>query len=201
MELKLTSCCLSYLSHKGRSSHSRKSSIIQLESHLDVNPAYAYYNAVCIFDPQQLAIVEHNIADYEVIPGLQCLSTELHEEWLIYMRLPPSSVVTSTTIPAFWKGMTEHYPLLSAIAIDAVWIPVTSVDYEHSFSQYKHILNDRGVRLTEENTKRLLTLYHNGDIEGHLNGSLYCNTNVYFVHTSLLKWKLHKVLSMKWNNE
>ena len=31
----------------------------------------------------QIAVVEHDIADYQVIPGLQCPSTELYEEWLI----------------------------------------------------------------------------------------------------------------------
>ena len=85
------------------------------------------------------------------------------------MQLPPSSVAASTTIPAFWKVMTERYPLLSVIAMDAIWMPVASVDCEHSFSQYKHILNDRKVSLTEENTKRLLMLYHNGDIKGRFN--------------------------------
>ena len=57
----------------------------KLESHLDMHPAYAYYKAVRVFDPRQLAIVEHDIADYQVISGLHCPSTELHEEWLIYM--------------------------------------------------------------------------------------------------------------------
>ena len=64
---------------------------------------------------RQLAIVEHDIADYQVIPGLQCPTTELHEEWLIYMQLPPDSIATST----FWKSMAERYPLLSAVAMDA----------------------------------------------------------------------------------
>ena len=63
--------------------------------------------------------------------------------------------------------MTERYPLLSAIAMDAIWMPVASVDCECSFSLYKHILNDIRVSLTDENTKRLLLLYHNGDSEGH----------------------------------
>ena len=31
------------------------------------------------------------------------------------------------------------------------------------------ILNDRRESLTEENTKRLVLLYYNGDIEGHFN--------------------------------
>ena len=136
-----------------------------MESHLDAHPAYAYYKAVRVVDPRQLAIVEHDIADYQAIPGLQCPTTELHEEWLIYMQLPPDSVTTSTAIPAFWKSMVERYPLLSAVAINAIWVPIASVDWERHFSQYKHILNDRRVSLSEENTKRLLMLYHNGDID------------------------------------
>ena len=56
----------------------------KLEGHLDTHPAYAYYKAVRVFDPRQIAVVEHDIADYQVILGLQCLSTELYEEWLMY---------------------------------------------------------------------------------------------------------------------
>ena len=36
---------------------------------------------------------------------------------------------------------------------------------ERSFSQYKHLLNDRRESLTEENMKSLLTFYYNGDLE------------------------------------
>ena len=46
-------------------------------------------------------------------------------------------------------------------------MPVASVEVERSFSLYKHILNKRCESLTEENTKRLVLLYYNGDIEGH----------------------------------
>ena len=62
--------------------------------------------------------------------------------------------------------MQNRFPLLSAIASEAIWMPVACVDVERSFSQYKHLLNDRRESLTEENTKRLVMLYHNGDIEG-----------------------------------
>ena len=53
----------------------------------------------------------------------------------------------------FWKGVHTRFPNLAAIAMQAIWMPVTSVDVERSFSQYKHILNDRRESLTEENTK------------------------------------------------
>ena len=48
-------------------------------------------------------------------------------------------------------------------------MPVTSVDVERSFSQYKHLLKDRREGLTEENTKRLIMLYFNGDVEEWFN--------------------------------
>ena len=54
--------------------------VFRLSSKKSSHPAYAYYKAVRVFDPQQLVIVELDIADYKVIPGLQCPSTELHEE-------------------------------------------------------------------------------------------------------------------------
>ena len=60
--------------------------------------------------------------------------------------------------------MTNRFPILSSIARDTIWMPVTSVDVERSFSLYKHILNDRREGLTEENTKRLMML----DVEGQL---------------------------------
>ena len=58
--------------------------------------------------------------------------------------------------------MQDRFPVLASIATDAIWMPVTSVDVERSFSQYKHLLNDRRESLTEEHTKCLLMLYFNG---------------------------------------
>ena len=62
--------------------------------------------------------------------------------------------------------MSDCFPLLSAVASEAIWMPVASVECEQSFSQYKYLLNDRRESLTEENTKRLVVLCHNGAIEG-----------------------------------
>ena len=44
-------------------------------------------------------------------------------------------------------------------------LPVTSVDVERSFSQYKHLLNDRRRHL-ERTARDLMMLYCNGDVEG-----------------------------------
>ena len=43
-------------------------------------------------------------------------------------------------------------------------MPVTSIDAEHSFSQYKHLLNKQCESLTFEITKQLIMLYYNGNL-------------------------------------
>ena len=60
--------------------------------------------------------------------------------------------------------MASRFPLLCKIATESIWIPVTSVDVERSFSNYKDLLNDRTKRLTEENTRRLMILYYTAAI-------------------------------------
>ena len=87
------------------------------------------------------------------------------EEWLIYTQYH-DQLPNPLLIQKFWEGVRNQFPLLSSIALAAIWIPVTSVDVEHSFSQYKHILNGQGESLIEENTKKLVMLYFNEDIEG-----------------------------------
>ena len=137
----------------------------KLNGHLTNHPVYQYYGAVRIFDPRQLPTLQHDIQPYgQHIKQLDKPSHQLLEEWLIYSRYkevaPPLA-----ELEAFWTSMTGRFPLLSKIALRSIWMPVTSVSVERSFSQYKHLLNDRRERLTEENTRRLMMLYYNGDIE------------------------------------
>ena len=54
--------------------------------------------------------------------------------------------------------MSQRTPNLSKIAREHIWLRVTSVDLERSFSQYKHVLTDRRENLTEQHTKELLML-------------------------------------------
>ena len=68
-------------------------------------------------------------------------------------------------IPAFWNANKSRFPLLEQIANKVIWIPVTSVDIKRSFSQYKHLLNKQCESLTLKNTKQLIMLYYNGNLE------------------------------------
>ena len=112
-------------------------------------------------------MLPHDISDYSAIPSLKDPSPALLEEWLIYVQYNCDDLPNPFHVNDFWKGVHARFPNLAAIAMQAIWMPVASVDVERSFSQYKHILNDRRESLTEENTKRLVLLYYNGDIEGH----------------------------------
>lgn len=141
-------------------------SLKKLRAHLDTHPAYPYYKAVRIFDPRQLPMLTRDIGDYTAIKSFRDPSPELLEEWLIYVQYR-DELPNPLHISEFWEGMRDRFPNLAAIASHAIWMPVASVDVERSFSQYKHLLNDRRESLTEENTKRLVMLYYNGDIEGH----------------------------------
>ena len=116
-----------------------------------------------IFDPHQLPTLEKDIQEYGTIKDLQDPSPALLEEWLIYTQYR-EELPSPLSIPKFWEGVKDRFPNIHRIAVDAIWMPVASVDVERSFSQYKHILSDRRESLTEENTKRLLMLYFNGDI-------------------------------------
>lgn len=141
-------------------------SFIKLDGHLKNHPAYDFYQAVRVFDPRQLPCISHDIDEYgSRVKALQNPSTDLMEEWLIYTKFREDNLPILLELPSFWSGMTGRFPLLSSIALDAIWLPVTSVDVERSFSQYKHLLSDRRESLTEDNTRSLIMLYYNGDIE------------------------------------
>lgn len=144
-------------------------SLNKLDLHLRNLPAYDYYKAVRIFHPRQLLSLSHDIDTYGTqIPALVNPSTELMEEWLIYTQLRLESLPSLAELPLFWANMQGRFPILTLIASDAIWMPVSSVDVERSFSQYKHLLNDRRESLTDDNTRRLMMLYFNGDIEHRL---------------------------------
>ena len=68
-------------------------------------------------------------------------------------------------IPAFWNANKSRSPLLEQIANKVIWMPVNSIDVEHSFSQYKDLLHKQCESLIPENSKQLTMLYYNGDLE------------------------------------
>lgn len=141
--------------------------LTKLSGHVQNHPALQYYKAARIFDPRQLAMLPtRKITDYGAVHQLNAPTPALLEEWEMYSNLPAGDIPAEpVNLVLFWESMKCRFPNLSKIAADSLWMPVSSVDVERSFSLYKHILNDRRESLSPENTKKLIMLYYNGDIE------------------------------------
>ena len=61
------------------------------------------------------------------------------------------------------RGKIHLLPELSTIALVYIWLPVSGVDVERSFSSYKSILSNRRIALKEESIQMLNFLYFNLD--------------------------------------
>ena len=112
-----------------------KAAADKINKHLDQHPAMPFYKAARILQHGSISL---NI-DEHIIPGL---TTEALQEWLMYTNLNQSEIPNPLDLAHFWESMSHRYPDLARIDMDAMWMPVSSVDVERSFSQYKHILND-----------------------------------------------------------
>ncbi|XP_072178106.1 uncharacterized protein [Diadema setosum] len=137
----------------------------KIDKHVQQHPALTFYKAARIFDPRQLGSISLDIGDYQRIPGLSNLEPAVVEEWSMYTRLKAKEIPVPLDLQRFWESMSSRYPHLARIAKDAIWMPVSSVDVERSFSQYKHILTDKREKLTPENTRMMTMLYYNADTE------------------------------------
>ena len=109
--------------------------------HWEKHQALDFYKAVRIFDPRQLPSISH-LSEYTAIASLKNPSPTLMEGWVIYTQ-DRETLPANFCLPDFWNGVQDRFPVLAAIAVEMIWMPVTSVEAERSFSDYKHILNDR----------------------------------------------------------
>lgn len=140
----------------------------KLSKYTDDNAAMDYYKLCRVFDPRQLATIDNDITKYAKLQNLNNPSEQLMEEWDIYIQAAKDQLPADFNLYKFWGAMDLRTPTLAGIAIEHIWRKTTSVDAERSFSLYKHLLDDRRMRLTEVHTKQLLLLYFNGDVEGRL---------------------------------
>ena len=61
----------------------------------------------------------------------------------------------------YWQQKRNNLPNLSKIALIYIWLPISGVDVERSFSNYKRILDDRRRSLSENSIEMLNFLYYN----------------------------------------
>ncbi len=62
----------------------------------------------------------------------------------------------------YWVGMQTNLPILSNIALNYIWLPISSCSVERSFSMYNNLLNSDRQNLSRKSLKQLSMLYFNG---------------------------------------
>ncbi len=100
--------------------------------------------------------------DYRIIEKFRFSTDSLIQEWIIYCGFS-ESIKEFKDLDIYWRGKSHLLPELSSLALIYIWLPVSGVDVERSFSSYKNILSDRRVALKEESIKMLNFLYFNLD--------------------------------------
>ena len=132
------------------------------EKHISHHPALSLFKAIQCFDPRfiQSNVANHNMADYRIIEEFHSPTDVLIQEWAIYCGLNEAAEEL-TDLDLYWRNKTRLLPELSTLALVYIWLPVSGVDVERSFSSYKSILSDRRTALKEESIQMLNFLYFN----------------------------------------
>lgn len=118
-----------------------------------------------LFD--QRSIMKDNVDSAEIselikkIPILQVLSlSEYLEPYTVFRDLVKSSCREGKDIDilAILQSLKLEYGHFVEAAVKALWIPLSNVDSERSFSAYSNIMSDRRTALTPSNMEVMVSL-------------------------------------------
>lgn len=133
-----------------------------------------FYKLCRIFyPPRSISTISTDIGSYSALTGLETPTHKLQDEWDVDITAAKvtkknKELVDDLDLHAYWQSMTHHTRNMGKVAMDLIWTRITSMDYQHSFSQYNNLLTNRREMLTEEHTKQLVMLKFNGDMEGRM---------------------------------
>uniref|UniRef100_U9UKA6 HAT C-terminal dimerisation domain-containing protein n=1 Tax=Rhizophagus irregularis (strain DAOM 181602 / DAOM 197198 / MUCL 43194) TaxID=747089 RepID=U9UKA6_RHIID len=132
------------------------------EKHISQHPALLFFKAIQCFDPRfiQSNSSNHNMENYRIIKEFYLPTDTLIQEWAIYCGFN-ESIKEFNNLDVYWRSKIHILPELSLLTLIYIWLPVSGVDVEHSFSSYKGILSNRRVALKEESIQMLNFLYFN----------------------------------------
>ncbi len=137
--------------------------LTKFEKHINSHSALPLFNAIQCFNPQFIQSFQnrHSLANYNLILEFQNPSNTLITEWSIYCGLVEIFEEGDLDLNQYWQEKKRSLPNLSKIALVYIWLPVSGVDVERSFSNYKRILDDRCRSLSENSIEMLNFLYYN----------------------------------------
>jgi hypothetical protein len=130
-----------------------KIALQKFEKHILNHSALPLFEAIQCFDPRYIhsQIERTNILLYSIIPEFKIPNLNLIQEWGIYSNL--NEIINSEKdfdLENYWIEKKNILPTLANIALIYIWLPVSGVDVERSFSIYKNILSDRRYQLSKE---------------------------------------------------
>ena len=139
-------------------------------AHIPQHPARSLFRASRIFDPLYIKMgiqmgdtSRNDIRRYSTITELCNPSDELLREWAIYCGSVNEVIEEQVNLDLYWVGMQTNLPILSNIALNYIWLPISSCSVERSFSMYNNLLNSDRQNLSCESLKQLNMLYFNGE--------------------------------------
>ncbi|GES86291.1 CGG triplet repeat-binding protein 1 [Rhizophagus clarus] len=138
----------------------------KFNAHIPSHPTRSLFQATQIFDPKYILLgplERKNLHQYSAIRELANPSDELLCEWSIYCELQLENSVGEINLEEYWMNLGDKLPILSKIALDYIWLPVSSCSVERSFSIYNNILDENRQNLSEDSLKRLNMMYFNGN--------------------------------------
>jgi hypothetical protein len=133
-------------------------------AHIPNHPARQLFYACQVFDPKYIHagdLLRKNIRQYSIIKEFNNPSDELLREWGIYCGLD-NEFLGEMELDQYWLNKAIQLPILSNIALDYIWLPISSCTVERSFSMYNSLLDSDRQNLTQDSLKKLNMMYFNG---------------------------------------
>ena len=136
--------------------------ILSTKNAVGDHSALKLFKVIRCFDPRymQAQTDRYNITLYKLIKELENPPNDLITEWAIYSELS-ETFSESFDLDSYWREKMILLPNISKIALVYIWLPVSRVDVERSFSAYKRILTDNRHALSEDSIRMLNFLNFN----------------------------------------
>src|SRR6185437_10583325 len=101
-----------------------------------------------------------NIQKYSIIKEFDNLSDELLREW----GGLDNEFLGEMDLDQYWLNKSTQLQILSNIALDYIWLSISSCTVERSFSMYNSLLDNDRQNLSQDSLKKLSMMYFNGRI-------------------------------------
>ena len=133
-------------------------------THILNHPTQQLFKACQVFNSKFIHngnVLRKNIRQYSAIKEFDNPSDELLWEWRIYCGLD-NEFLDDIELDQYWKDKAIQFPIFSNIALDYIWLPISSCTVERSFSMYNSLLNSDQQNLSQDSLKKLSMMYFNG---------------------------------------